>query len=173
MAQLGRTACFSLGSNLGNREQTIQEATLQMEAKVGPVRARSAWYESTAWGYDSPNPFLNVCIEIHTNDSPEEILKKTQQIEFELGRISTSGPNSNYSDRVIDIDLILLGDITFESPGLTIPHPLFRKRLFVLLPLSEIVPNAIDPLTNLSVRQLTKNCASPEKITRLDLGSQF
>ena len=77
----------------------------------------------------------------------------TQEIERELGR-SEKSHSGIYKDRSIDLDLILYGDEVVEQEGLTIPHPRFRERLFVLKPLAEIAPNVVDPVTGKTIQQL-------------------
>lgn len=158
------TAYFSLGSNLGNRQEHLEKAIQLLKETIGSEAILSSLYESPAWGYESQNPFLNTCIGILTGCSPEEILKKIQQIEQECGRVRTKSKETIYLDRSVDIDLILFGNQQLKSDSLIVPHPLFRQRLFVLVPLSEIAPEAIDPVTHLTVNQLLKNCTSSEKM---------
>lgn len=80
-----------------------------------------------------------MCIAVQTTLSPLQLLDVTQQIERQLGR-TTKSINGNYSDRIIDIDILLYGDISIKSKRLTIPHPKMYERQFVMIPLSEIKP---------------------------------
>lgn len=162
-----RTAYLGLGSNLGERKTTIVQAIQALGRELGAVQQQASFYESNAWGYESSNAFINTCVALETELSPEEILKKTQKIEVDFGRISRNEGEKCYSDRVLDIDLILLGDLQQNSEVLKLPHPLFRARLFVLLPLSEIASDVVDPVTHLTVKQLLKNCTSNEQIVQL------
>lgn len=167
MEKLTRTAYLGLGSNLGDCERTIAQAIHALEREIGTIERCAALYKSAAWGYESPNPFINTCVALTTILSPEEILKKTQQIESDFGRISSNRTGNDYADRTLDIDLILLDNLHRNSYRVRLPHPLFRARLFVLLPLSEIAADVVDPVTHLTVNQLLKNCTSTEEIVQL------
>ena len=133
---------LSLGANLGEREQTIRKAIEQIEQLIGPVQSCSSYYYSAPWGFQSENPFCNVCCLVETVLQPEEVLAITQTIERELGRTHKT-ENSQYSDRTIDIDLIRTFDeegkeVRLHSERLTLPHPLWKERDFVRIPLAEI-----------------------------------
>lgn len=111
---------LSLGSNLGNREQTIDKAIQLLSEQVGPLIKRSSFFYSKPWGFDSPNDFCNICASFKTELSPLDLLHTTQSIERQLGRTKKSnfkqqsGLTSNneavYSDRPIDIDIIRVFD---------------------------------------------------------------
>ena len=133
---------LSLGSNLGNREQTLQEAVQRIGQQIGTVTRCSSFFYSEPWGFESEHPFCNLCCCVETSMAPMDVLTATQAIERELGRIQKS-VNGQYSDRSIDIDIIRAFDdqqkeIVSNDPLLTIPHPLYQQRDFVLIPLREI-----------------------------------
>ncbi|MBQ2540570.1 MAG: 2-amino-4-hydroxy-6-hydroxymethyldihydropteridine diphosphokinase [Paludibacteraceae bacterium] len=133
---------LSLGANLGNREQTIQQAIDRLAAEAGKVLAQSSLFYSEPWGFRSEHRFCNCCVKLQTALSPIDLLRLTQRIERSLGREKKSG-DAGYSDRTIDIDLIRAFDeqgneICVHSPELTLPHPLWTQRDFVRLPLAEI-----------------------------------
>ncbi len=130
---------LSLGSNLGDREDTLHRAIALINERVGTVQRVSSFIETEPWGFESENRFLNAAVKVQTTLSPMECLRRTQQIERELGRKSKSR-NGNYHDRPIDIDLLLYGDLTLSTPRLTIPHPRMLERDFVMIPLREILP---------------------------------
>src|SRR5690606_9258555 len=109
---------------------------------------------------DSQNQFVNCCIECLTLFNSEEVLNKTQQIEGYFGRVK----HQNYRDRTLDIDIIFHDDLVLKTSTLNIPHPLINSRLFVLIPLVEILPNRINPVTKLTVDQHLKNCSLQEQI---------
>ena len=138
---------LSLGANLGEREATINTALDLLAAQVGPLIKRSDFYYSKPWGFDSPNDFCNLCASFETSLSPIDLLHTTQSIERQLGRKEKSqilNPKSeipNYTDRCIDIDILLYDDITVDEPDLQIPHPLMYQRDFVMIPLREINDN--------------------------------
>ena len=138
------TYFLSLGSNLGEREQTINRAITLIEQQIGLVPCRSSFYYSAPWGFQSPHPFCNLCCRVETNMQPAELLTATQTIERQLGRTHKSEPNNpHYQDRTIDIDIIRAFDnhreIYSHTAALTLPHPLWQERDFVKIPLSEIM----------------------------------
>ena len=133
---------LSLGSNLGEREQTIRRALELIGQQVGTVLRCSSFYYSEPWGFTSEHPFCNLCCAVDTSMEPLAVLAATQSIERTLGRTKKS-VNGVYSDRSIDIDLIQVFDdagneITCSTPTLTLPHPLWSDRPFVRIPLEEI-----------------------------------
>ena len=137
---------LSLGSNLGNKRKNIRLAIEKIGEQVGEVVRQSALYETEPWGFESENRFVNAAVKVTTALSPMEVLRATQQIERELGRRKKSqSPNTQhplpvYHDRPIDIDILLYGDLTVDTPDLKIPHPLMRQRDFIMRPLAEIFP---------------------------------
>lgn len=132
---------LSLGSNIGEREQTLRQALNIMEQQIGSIMRCSSFYYSAPWGYKSEHEFCNLCCSVQTDLPPHEMLAATQKIERQLGREHKS-VNRQYQDRTIDIDIIKAFDgeteIEENSPELTIPHPLWQEREFVCVPLSEI-----------------------------------
>ena len=150
---MNHTAYLSLGSNLGEREAYLTEAVRILEERAGKVVSRSAFYYSEPWGFTSDNGFANICIALQTPLSPIELLDATQQIERELGRTKKSSAGV-YSDRVIDIDLIMIDDLVCRDERLTLPHPLMQERLFVLEPLRAIAPTLRHPVLQKSLDDL-------------------
>ncbi len=116
---------------------------------VGSVVARSRIIESHPIG-PSTRSYANAVAVIESNCAPDKLLRKLKQIERAHGR----RPGRRWGDRPLDLDIIAWSGGIWASPGLTIPHPEFRKRRFVLAPLCEIVPGWRDPVTNLTARQL-------------------
>lgn len=142
------TYYLSLGANIGNREQTIHQALQMIEQQIGHVLRCSSFYYSAPCGFDSENEFCNICCTLDTCLEPQEVLERTQLIEKQLGRNYKSDHHSAqpiYKDRTIDIDLILVFDMQREliisTPTLTLPHPHWKERDFVTIPLSEILNN--------------------------------
>lgn len=143
---------LSLGSNLGEREQTLRQAMQQIEQQIGPILRCSSFYYSEPWGFNSPHPFCNLCCAVETALSPLEVLHTTQAIERALGRTKKTQITNdkcqmtNYTDRCIDIDLIRVFDdqgqeLFVATPELTLPHKLWQERDFVKVPLAEIMPS--------------------------------
>jgi len=138
---------LGLGSNLGDREEHIRKAVALIGEKVGLVIRQSSLIETEPWGFESENRFLNGVILVETSLTPRQLLRATQKIERSLGRkrkstdSSLQSPDfSKYSDRPIDIDILLYDDLTVDEPDLKIPHPLMEQRDFVMIPLNEIKP---------------------------------
>ena len=138
---------LGLGSNLGDREEHIRKAVALIGEKVGLVIRQSSLIETEPWGFESENRFLNGVILVETSLTPRQLLRSTQKIERSLGRkrkstdSSLQSPDfSKYSDRPIDIDILLYDDLTIDEPDLKIPHPLMEQRDFVMIPLNEIKP---------------------------------
>ncbi|MFS2583733.1 2-amino-4-hydroxy-6-hydroxymethyldihydropteridine diphosphokinase [Bacteroides uniformis] len=163
------TIYFGLGANLGDKEQNLRTAVLKIKERIGKVISLSAFYATAPWGFSSDNTFLNaaLCVEAGgylANSSPAEylleILQTTQEIEREMGRTHKS-VNAVYSDRVIDIDLLLCfaGDgtpVLLDTPELKLPHPLMQERDFVMRPLAEIAPEVVHPVLKKTMQELFK-----------------
>lgn len=141
------TVYLGLGTNLGDKEANLKAAVEEINKRVGEVTSLSAYYTTEPWGFESNHSFLNAVCCICTEFSPLEVLHLTQDIERSLGRLKKS-VDGQYSDRPIDIDILLYDDLHIETPELTLPHPLMWKRDFVLIPLKEIAPNIVPPTTN-------------------------
>ena len=133
------TVYLGLGTNLGDKETNLRMAVEEIGKRVGEITSLSAFHASEPWGFESENSFLNAVCCVSTELTPIEVLHITQEIERELGRIKKS-VNGIYSDRMIDIDILLYDDLHIQTPELTIPHPLMRERDFVIIPLREIAP---------------------------------
>lgn len=162
MDQNNKTAkiYLGLGTNLGNREFNIQQAIVMLSQRVGIILAISSTYETKPEGFDSDNYFLNAACQIATELSPLEVLAVTQQIELEMGR-TTKSSDTGYTDRIIDIDLLLFEDQIIDLPNLQIPHPEISQRLFVLDPLVEIAPHVSHPTLNITLQQLKNSLNEP------------
>lgn len=135
---------LGLGTNLGNKERNLNDAILSLTLEVGFVIRQSTFYASKPWGFKSENEFLNAVVLVETNLPPFDLLTVTQGIERELGRIAKT--SENYSDRLIDIDILLYDNLSITQPTLKIPHPLMMERDFVLIPLAEIAPDLVHPV---------------------------
>ena len=133
---------LGLGSNLGDREVIICKAISLIGERVGLVIRQSSLIETEPWGFESDNKFLNGVILCETTLTPRQVLRATQKIERELGKLRKHStrrtPLSIYHDRPIDIDILLYDDLTIDEPDLKIPHPLMHERDFVMIPLKEI-----------------------------------
>lgn len=144
---------FSLGTNLGNKEQNLRLAVQYIEKRIGKVISLSAFYATAPWGFSSEHTFLNAAACVETLLPPLSVLHLTQEIEREIGRTHKS-VGGVYSDRVIDIDLLLYGDRVLDTPELKLPHPLMHERRFVMEPLAEIAPDLVHPILKKKMREL-------------------
>lgn len=144
---------LGLGTNLGDKEQNLRTAVQKIEERIGKLVSLSAFYATAPWGFSSDNGFLNAAVCIETNLDPLEVLKATQVIERELGRAHKS-IGGVYSDRLIDVDLLLYGDVVMSKGELTLPHALMAERRFVMEPLAEIAPEVIHPVLGKTMRQI-------------------
>lgn len=153
--------CLSLGSNLGDRKSNLKRATRLLEERAGSIVRISGVYESASWGYTSLHPYYNCCLEIRTGIQPLNLMELALGIELEMGRKRNPG---RYDDRIIDIDILFYGDLVLEHPQLILPHPRLSERGFVLVPLAEILPELVHPLSGKTVGELLENCPDAEGI---------
>ena len=146
------TVYLGLGSNLGDRRRNLEAAldALRAHPQIAVTAVSSFLETDPVGGPPGQGKFLNAAAKIETDLSPEALLEELKRVERALGR--REGPR--WGPREIDLDILLYGDAVLETPNLTIPHPRMRERRFVLEPLAEIAPDARDPVTNLTVREL-------------------
>ncbi|MBE6308197.1 MAG: 2-amino-4-hydroxy-6-hydroxymethyldihydropteridine diphosphokinase [Bacteroidales bacterium] len=146
---------LGLGTNTGNKNENLARAIELLSLALGSPVALSGIIESEPWGFESENRFLNCVAAFDTTLSPTLLLDTTEEIERTLGRTRKS-LNGQYSDRIIDIDILFYGNEIIENERLNIPHPLLHKRDFVLLPLQEIAPQLVHPRLHKSIEELAK-----------------
>lgn len=128
---------IGLGSNLGDGPKNLDAAVDLLQKEAGEVLYTSEYIQSEPWGFESRYRFTNAVTVLCTELEPLALLDLTQQIERRMGRTRKRRRGEGYSDRVIDLDLLLYDNIHIESERLTIPHPLIAVRDFVRLPLEE------------------------------------
>ncbi len=144
-----KTAVLSLGTNLGNRYGNLETALRLLERGAVRVVKTSSVIETESWGFDS-FPFLNMAVVVETALTPLDLLASTQKIEQAMGRTEKTVTDKItgkpiYSDRIIDIDILLYGNETVNLPNLTVPHPQISEREFVLHPLAELFGDKVVP----------------------------
>jgi 2-amino-4-hydroxy-6-hydroxymethyldihydropteridine diphosphokinase len=138
-----REGYLGLGSNVGDRRANLQGAVDLLPARGVEVLASSSVYETEPVGLVLDQPeFLNACIRIRTALEPEELLDACKAVERDLGR-ATGGVR--HGPRPIDVDVLLLGDETYRSERLSLPHEQVTSRRFVLVPLLELAPDLVVP----------------------------
>jgi 2-amino-4-hydroxy-6-hydroxymethyldihydropteridine diphosphokinase len=145
------TAYIALGSNLGNREETLAAATNRL-GRLGRVQACSSLYETEPVGFHNQPAFLNAVLALETKLEPLPLLHALLTIEKELGRDRSQGVVNG--PRTLDLDLLLMGDLLLEGKELTLPHPALVRRRFVLAPLAEIAPHLRHPQRNQTIAEL-------------------
>jgi 2-amino-4-hydroxy-6-hydroxymethyldihydropteridine diphosphokinase len=165
---LNRHAFFSLGSNQGDRAGNLERASEILVRRTGILVSRSGMYVSPPWGYQGNGDYFNCCLAIQTGMDPLPLLKEALLVERELGRergsVGSGDRKERYSDRIIDIDLLLLDALIMKHPDLTLPHPRMTERKFVLVPLEEIAPDLIHPVTGMPIRELLQACPDPSEV---------
>jgi 2-amino-4-hydroxy-6-hydroxymethyldihydropteridine diphosphokinase len=152
-------AAIALGSNLGDRQAHLAHAVSRLSEILANLR-HSTWYDTAPVGVSPDQPrYLNGAVIGETTLPARALLGRLLELEGERGRTRPSA----MAPRTLDLDLILYGDAVIREPGLQVPHPRFRERLFVLEPLAEIAPDWIDPETGEAIsvlRQRARACAS-------------
>lgn len=149
---------LSLGSNLGDRVQLIQDSLHLLSHRVGQVQAVARLLETEPVDFVSAHQFLNTVVLLYTSLSPMQVLEVTQEIERELGRELKSHGGMHY-DRPIDIDLLLYDNLVLETDRLKLPHPQMHLRRFVLEPLAELAPFLVHPTTGRRICDLLADLA--------------
>ena len=145
-------ALLSLGSNLGDREDNIYRCIKELGKIPGiKVIQESSLIETVPVGPAQPN-FINSAILVETLLLPDKLLQEALRIEKVFGRVRTF----KWGRRIIDVDMILFGNMVVKTPSLEIPQPLFRVREFVLAPAAEIAPNMVDPISGHTIEYLLK-----------------
>lgn len=131
---------LALGTNLGDRKVNLARALELLGDQLNIIRISSI-YETAPWGVLDQPDFLNLVLEAKTSLDPQGLLAFAKKIEQEMGREKTV----RYGPRLIDVDILLYGDLIVQTPDLTIPHPRMRERAFVMVPLCEINPELTLP----------------------------
>ncbi|OGS70934.1 MAG: 2-amino-4-hydroxy-6-hydroxymethyldihydropteridine diphosphokinase [Flavobacteria bacterium RIFCSPLOWO2_12_FULL_35_11] len=161
--QILRPTYLSLGSNQGNKLENLQQAVDLIAEKIGSVVKISSVYKTESWGFISDD-FLNICIQIATSLNPEKLLKAIHEIEHSLGRTRTS--EAGYKARIIDIDVLLFDTEIIFSKELIVPHKDMLNRKFVLVPLAEIAPNLMHPITKQRIQTCLENCTDNSPVEK-------
>ncbi len=141
---------IGIGSNLGDRPGNCLKAIELLEAEGLKVTKRSSIHETEPWGMKDQPRFVNMAIEAETDLAPRQLLRLLKKIEDVMGRVGTM----KWGPRIIDLDILLYGDMIVQEADLEIPHPLMHEREFVLEPLSEIAPQKVHPVLGRTVCRL-------------------
>jgi 2-amino-4-hydroxy-6-hydroxymethyldihydropteridine diphosphokinase len=145
------TVYLGLGSNMGNREENLERALdlISQRMRVGKV---SSIYDTDPVGNTDQPRFLNAVCQAFTRLAPEGLLALAKGIESKMGRYGKSG-----DPRPIDIDILLYDETVMETPELVIPHPKMAQRAFVLVPLAEVAPELVHPVSGKTIREMKQD----------------
>ena len=158
MGSLLKASAIALGSNLGD-SLAILEAALEILAQTPGIslKSRSSWYKTKAVGPPQPD-YLNGCAILQVEIKPQLLLEALLQIESKFGRVR----QERWGPRTLDLDLLLYDDLILDTPNLKIPHPRMLERGFVLVPLAEIAPDWMEPVSRCTIKELVKkvDCSS-------------
>jgi len=163
--KIQRITYLSLGTNQGNKLENLQNAIDMIAEKIGAILNISSVYKTASWGFDSNN-FYNICLKVSTYHPPEKLMRILLDIESNLGR--KRNDKKGYSDRNIDIDVLLFDDEIIFSKTLTVPHAKMLERKFVLVPLVEIAATVIHPIVKQKLSTCIKNCEDTSEILLTD-----
>lgn len=154
-----------LGTNLGNRLQNLQQAIVQIIAKVGRLEQQSPVYKTAAWGLKNQQAFYNQVLLLATPLKAQVLLRTVLAIEKDMGRIR----KKKWGERLIDIDVLYFNNAVIHTTHLTIPHPYLHKRRFTLVPLVTIAPDYMHPLLKKSNTQLLEECTDTLAVSQVDV----
>jgi 2-amino-4-hydroxy-6-hydroxymethyldihydropteridine diphosphokinase len=148
-----------LGTNVGQRETNLAQAVRRLAESVRLLRSSSI-YETAPWGYTDQPHFLNCVLEAETNLMPLPLLAAAKRLEEEIGR----EPTFRWGPRLVDVDILLYGDVTIDLPDLQIPHSRMAQRAFVLVPLAELVPGLLHPTLKQTIGELVGQVEGKEGV---------
>jgi 2-amino-4-hydroxy-6-hydroxymethyldihydropteridine diphosphokinase len=156
------TAYLALGSNMGVREENLDKALdlLSQRMRMGKV---SSIYDTDPVGNTNQPRFLNMVCQVFTRLAPEGLLALAKGIESKMGRFGKSN-----EPRPIDIDILLYDEKVIETPELVIPHPRMMERAFVLVPLAEIAPDLVHPVSGQTIKELLQSIKETQGVFKLD-----
>ena len=162
--KIQRLTYLSLGSNQGRKLNNLQEAIYEIAESIGAIHKISSVYKTDSWGFKGDD-FYNICIAVSTYLPPEELLKNILNIETKLGRKREQ--NNKYTNRKIDIDILLFDDEIVFSKKIIIPHPRMLDRKFVLVPLAEIAGNTLHPIEKKTLNICLNNTIDTSEIHKI------
>jgi 2-amino-4-hydroxy-6-hydroxymethyldihydropteridine diphosphokinase len=146
---------ISVGSNLGDKLENCRGGIASLtQSGENELVDQSSYYRTEPVDYTDQDWFVNAAILIRTQMSPQTLLRNLKQIEQEAGRVEKT---VRFGPRVLDMDILLFGDLVLDTPALTIPHPRMHRRRFVLQPICDITPHVVHPVLNRSMSELLQH----------------
>ncbi|MDC1106950.1 2-amino-4-hydroxy-6-hydroxymethyldihydropteridine diphosphokinase [Prolixibacteraceae bacterium] len=155
---------ISFGGNQGDVFYLIDRTLEEINKRIGTIVSVSSLYESEPWGFEADTNFINGVVHVSTKLSAEEVLQVALDIEAEFGRVRTG---QGYASRPMDLDIIDYGGKEVCSPSLVLPHPRMEFRKFVLLPLKDILPSWVHPITLQNIDELMDRCEDNSRIKKV------
>jgi 2-amino-4-hydroxy-6-hydroxymethyldihydropteridine diphosphokinase len=156
-------SAIALGGNIGDSYQILEAAIETLATTPGiKLQAKSSWYRTKAVGPPQPD-YLNGCAILQVAMSPDLLLETLLAIENKFGRVR----QERWGARSLDLDLLLYDDLIIDTPHLQIPHPRMKERAFVLIPLAEVAPDWIEPISGCMIQDLVKkvDCSDVHLLT--------
>jgi len=154
-----------LGANLGDKKAMFAQVEKYIDENIGETICKSALYESSPWGFESKDDFINQVLIVKTDFSAHDVLLRCQAIENKCGRIRHE--NAGYESRTIDIDILYYNNDIVDTEDLVIPHPLLHKRRFTMVPLVEVLSDYVHPIFLKSNAQLLEECNDDNKVIKI------
>jgi 2-amino-4-hydroxy-6-hydroxymethyldihydropteridine diphosphokinase len=155
---------IGLGSNLGDPVAELRGAVSELESRGVEIATRSGLYRTEPVDAPSQPWFVNAVAEIRFGGQPRELLEVCLRVEAARGRERTA----KNEPRILDLDVLLLGELVVSGPGLTVPHPRLHERRFVLVPMVEIAPSVVHPGLRKTMEELLRECSDSSKVVRLE-----
>lgn len=156
-----------LGSNMGDRKQFLQQASLLLAQKIGSIKKQSSLYETASWGLEEQPEYLNQILVFVTKLDARDVLKEALDIEKILGRERIE----KWGSRVIDIDILFYSDEIIDEPDLKVPHPYFQVRRFAVEPMLEIEPDFIHPVLKRSIKSIALELSDQLYVQKLNFNN--
>ncbi len=161
----GYNVVILLGGNIGDVRENFKTAQSEL-SYLGIINMESSLYRTEAWGMEGADPFLNQVLILNTDLEAEQLLKNILSIERMMGRQRKDG--DSYISRNIDIDILFIDSLIFESSKLEVPHPRLHLRKFTLAPLVELIPDFEHPILKKSILELSKELKDSLTVEQLD-----
>jgi 2-amino-4-hydroxy-6-hydroxymethyldihydropteridine diphosphokinase len=155
---------LGLGSNVGNPREHVERSLGELAQRGAALVRASSLYRTEPVGGPTEPWYVNAAAEVGFSGAPSDLLWICQSIESLHGRERGDVANA---PRTLDLDVLLFGDLDLKAPDLEIPHPRFRDRRFVLVPLAEIAPEVVDPVSGLTVAELLSRCPDTSRVEPL------